>query len=255
MASTVRHQEKFGSDHGLIHEAVVTGRKVGAGKDFWEKMAHDEAAFRRALSAVSAGPVRPEVAARIMGGNFLSTFAASQFLSGGRFPDADDPVMKTVPFSAEFLSVCRDTHILVAAPPLSLLDIHRKAKELFGDKGKPWFASENFAKTKMEMGWYLVGQEPVLGSVSSTWEEQKALLSEEEIVPTTALLAYVAVAWFRQFGRRFPEHIYVRTSDITSDGKHVGFGGGVAVGGLDVDGYSDTVCDPRLGLLVVRKSG
>ena len=38
----VRPDEDFGKDHGLIHEAVVTGRKVGAGQDFWAKLAHDE---------------------------------------------------------------------------------------------------------------------------------------------------------------------------------------------------------------------
>jgi hypothetical protein len=33
------HNEEFGKDHGLIHEAVVTGRKVGAGREFWTKIA------------------------------------------------------------------------------------------------------------------------------------------------------------------------------------------------------------------------
>ena len=33
---------EFGKDHGLIHEAVVTGRKAGWGADEWAKLAHNE---------------------------------------------------------------------------------------------------------------------------------------------------------------------------------------------------------------------
>lgn len=52
--NTVRHEE-FGSDHGLIHEAVVTGRKVWAGREFWKSLAHDEDMFRRTVKFVRAG--------------------------------------------------------------------------------------------------------------------------------------------------------------------------------------------------------
>lgn len=37
----------FGKDHGLVHEAVVTGRKVGWGSDEWAKLAHDEDFMRK----------------------------------------------------------------------------------------------------------------------------------------------------------------------------------------------------------------
>ena len=41
----VRQEEEFGKDFGLIHEVVVTGRKAGATKEFWAKLAHDENLF------------------------------------------------------------------------------------------------------------------------------------------------------------------------------------------------------------------
>lgn len=47
--TTVRQEEAFGRDEGVIHEAVVTGRKVGAGKAFWSGLAHDEAFFREVM--------------------------------------------------------------------------------------------------------------------------------------------------------------------------------------------------------------
>lgn len=43
----------FGKDLGLMHEVVVTGRKAGADREFWVKIAHDEGAFREAVKAVN----------------------------------------------------------------------------------------------------------------------------------------------------------------------------------------------------------
>ncbi len=51
----VREEEVFGKDLGLIHEVIVTGRKVGAGKDFWVKLAHDENLFSRTVEFVNFG--------------------------------------------------------------------------------------------------------------------------------------------------------------------------------------------------------
>jgi hypothetical protein len=42
-------EEKFGQDLGLMHEALITGRKVGAGREFWSRLAHDEKFFRKMM--------------------------------------------------------------------------------------------------------------------------------------------------------------------------------------------------------------
>lgn len=58
MVEAVVRQETavdFGKDLGLVHEAVVTGRKVGAGKDFWSKLAHDESLFAKTVAFVERG--------------------------------------------------------------------------------------------------------------------------------------------------------------------------------------------------------
>jgi len=44
---------EFGSDHGLIHEAVVTGRKVGAGQEFWSALAHSDKLFTKVVAFVT----------------------------------------------------------------------------------------------------------------------------------------------------------------------------------------------------------
>lgn len=43
---------EFGKDNGLVHEAVVTGRKAGAGKEFWSRLAHDQNLFQRFVAVV-----------------------------------------------------------------------------------------------------------------------------------------------------------------------------------------------------------
>ncbi len=42
----------FGKETELLHEMFITGRKVGATKDFLSRLAHDEEQFRRVLDAV-----------------------------------------------------------------------------------------------------------------------------------------------------------------------------------------------------------
>lgn len=42
----------FGRDLGLIHEVVVTGRKVGADRRFWVKLAHDKSLFGKVVNLV-----------------------------------------------------------------------------------------------------------------------------------------------------------------------------------------------------------
>lgn len=54
--------EEFGREIGLIKEVLITGRKVGAGKKFWSRLAHDEELFRRVVEVVtpSSAPDAPE---------------------------------------------------------------------------------------------------------------------------------------------------------------------------------------------------
>jgi len=35
----------FGQDFGLIHEAIITGKKLGIGRNFWSALAHDPELF------------------------------------------------------------------------------------------------------------------------------------------------------------------------------------------------------------------
>ena len=59
--TTVR---KFGQDNGLIHNIIITGRKVGATDEFFAKLARDEALFRQVIEFVMEGGTTKGVAAR-----------------------------------------------------------------------------------------------------------------------------------------------------------------------------------------------
>jgi len=52
VSNTVRPEE-FGRDLGVVHEAVITGRKVGADAKFWAMLAHDEEKFRELVAFAS----------------------------------------------------------------------------------------------------------------------------------------------------------------------------------------------------------
>lgn len=43
----------FGKEVGLLHEVIVTGRKVGADRTFWSILAHDEEMFRKVVDLVN----------------------------------------------------------------------------------------------------------------------------------------------------------------------------------------------------------
>lgn len=225
-SSTVRHKE-FGADHGLIHEAVITGRKVGAGEEFWKALAHDQEAFRRALKAVlreqneQGERVSLSQAIRIMGhANVYRPTHVCRVLGG----DYDPELVKRVPFSAQTLQAAVGTHLLVAVAPLSLVEIHGKCSEVFYSNRNPWFAEseQQFAHVRPQAGWYLIRKEEVPGSIRMGWSEQQALLSDDEYVPSIAVLAQAAVLHYKRSGERLFGRFWVRTADVTAEGYRAG---------------------------------
>lgn len=60
MSNDMVRPDEFGKDHGLIHEAVVTGRRVGAGARFWGRLAHDAGFFGQVV-AHEQGQALPDI--------------------------------------------------------------------------------------------------------------------------------------------------------------------------------------------------
>ncbi|MFQ5662185.1 MAG: hypothetical protein ACE5F2_02965 [Candidatus Paceibacteria bacterium] len=58
----------FGKDFGVVHEAVVTGRKVGADEKFWAKLAHDDNLFSQVMK-VAEGLAEINIVKHIIDGD------------------------------------------------------------------------------------------------------------------------------------------------------------------------------------------
>ena len=259
-SSTVRQSEKpFGTDHGLIHEVVVTGRSVGADEVFWTKLAHDADLFRKVVGVVNndqdptATSCSPSEAAAIMGDNFHGLEVTERHFSLS-FNAKQKKILATVPFSPAVLQACSETHVLVACASLSLMDVWEKQRELCYAKSDPWYGqpSEQFGSRKVKVAWQLVRKDLVPGSTSKTWDEQQALLSGDELVPSASVLAQAIFLHYLETKERLFQGIYARTSDVGSDGRHV-YLGGFDEDGLFVDGDWGDGRGSVLGLSSSRK--
>ncbi|MEK7193431.1 MAG: hypothetical protein AAB652_01435 [Patescibacteria group bacterium] len=140
--------------------------------------------------------------------------------------------LSEIPWSVATLERAKETHVLVAVFPLSILEIRGKvatqASRLFYDQD--WYNKQAFAKEKDETEWKLVRKTPVANSTSKTWPEQQALLATNEETPTARVMVYTIIGHFLATGERLFKKIYVRCSDVGSDGYRV------RVGHFDSDG-------------------
>lgn len=164
--------------------------------------------------------------------------------------------LSEISFTEATLEQCKETHVLVAVFPLSILEI--KGQRLFCNhdwysKNRDWYNKQAFAKEKGETEWKLVKKTPVANSTSKTWEEQQALLAMNEEVPTARLMAYTIIGHFLATGERLFEKFYVRCVDADSIGIRV-FVGYFNSGGLHFYNYLDGIRTEGLGLSSARKS-
>ncbi|MDD5041532.1 MAG: hypothetical protein PHX87_04240 [Candidatus Peribacteraceae bacterium] len=217
-----RDVEEFGKDHGLIHEVVVTGRKVGAEQAFYAALAHDEALFRRVVEMVEQDPLQAALQA------LLAAAAQGVTCENGvyRFFDPGTPLI-----------------ILRSVP------VVREKKLVYP---QDWYDGYDWAKrTDAPQERFL--RIPVTDSFNLSFTDQEKLLTEDEEVPSTRSVATFLVVNALATGKRLLPDRYVRTADKVSDGRRVVVGDFGAVG-FSVDDYWGDRCDPRIGLAASRKS-
>lgn len=163
-------------------------------------------------------------------------------------------ILSEIPFTPEELMMCKDTHILVAVFPLSICDLRSKVanntKTLFYKQN--WYNKQAFANNKRETSWQLISKTPVVNSTNKDWEEQQALVTSDEEIPTTQMMVYTIIGHYLNTGERLFQNFYVRTSDLDSDGIRV------SVGYFDGEGLCVSSCwdsyrSSDLGLSVARK--
>ena len=166
-------------------------------------------------------PTTDEKMARLIG---IPMFGVQETIQHFRLKPtkAQLATLSVIPFSEQELSEVKDTHILVAVFPLSILDIKGKVdRSLFYSKEDAWFNPEKFAKDKGQVGWHLVCKTIVPNSTDKTYSEQQALLLANEEVTIVRVLVYTIIGHYLATGERLFGNIYARCSDLDSGGGHV----------------------------------
>lgn len=161
----------------------------------------------------------------------------------------------TVP-SQEALEWCRDNgYILIAGPnrPMSLLEVRSLKKDYFYSKEGGWYFEQAVAQNdKAETRWIMLRKEPVPQSTSKNWNEQQALLSEDEVTPNVAEVAWCVTTYKAVRNTYLLSSVYVRTSSLDSDGDRV-FVGSFGAKGLSVYSYWGGYRRGYLGVSAARK--
>ena len=189
-------------------------------------------------------------AREIMGKNFFGVEEAIRHF--GVNPTRQQlAALSKIPFSEAVLEQSKDTHVLVAVFPLSVLEIPGKVdSKLFYDQW--WYNKESFAKERGEVTWQLIRKTPVNNSTSKNWQEQQALLSKDDEVPSAQVMVYTIIGHYLATGERLFEHVYVRTSSVDLGGRRVAVGRFDSEG-LDVVSHWDDNRYDYLGVSSARK--
>ena len=237
------------------HFMVALGEKAEIAVD---RINADPEVFAGRLATYALnGGVEPtpiqQKARKIMGKNFFGVEEAIKYF--GINPSRRQLAMLSeIPFPESVLEQCKDSHVLVAVFPISILEIRGKVeRKLFYGHEDSWYNNQDFAKERGELGWQLICKTPVENSFSKNWEEQLALLPKEDEVPTAQQVTYTVIGHYLNTGERLFERTYVRTSSLDSYGSRVDLGH-FDSDGLLVSSYSDHEHYSDLGLVSSRKS-
>lgn len=197
-----------------------------------------------------------DLARTILGKDFISPEEVAKSRKGVVY--TDDQLAQfgdTVP-SQEVLEWCRDnSYMVVAGPnkPMSLLEVRDLRSDYFYSKEGGWYAEQAFAQNdKAETRWIMLRKEPVPGSTSKNWNEQQALLSDDEATLNAAEVVWCVTTYKAVRNIYLLPSVYVRTSSLGSDGDRVNVGHFDSVG-LRVDSYWDAYRNGNVGLSTARK--
>lgn len=244
------------------HEVLLKFETAGLNDDLAQKIieSKDNELAAKVVRLIKNGGFEPTTgqkhAREIMGRDMFGIEEAIRYF--GIDPSRQQlAALSEIPLTEEVLESSKDTHLLAAVFPLSILDIRGKVEDkLFYSHDDAWYNRERFAKDRSEVSWQLIRKTPVPESTSKTWDEQQALLSKEEETPTARIMTYGIIGHYLATGERLFEHIYVRCSDVDSVGRRVLVGGFDSFGlgvNRDWDDYRDDRRHGYIGLASARK--
>jgi hypothetical protein len=241
------------------HEFLLRLEMAGLSDTLAQKVidSKDNDLGAKVVHLIMSGGFEPSIsqkhARQIMGNNFFGVEEAIKHF--GVNPSRQQlAALAEVPWGKKILTSYKDTHVLTAVFPMSILDIRGKIeRSLSYGHEDSWYNKETFAKKRGAIGWRLVRKTPVQDSTSKNWNEQQALLSKSEETPSAQVMVYTIIGHYLVTDKRLFENIYVRTSSVDSGGNRVNVGhfdqGGFLIRGCwDGDRYGD------LGVSSARQS-
>jgi hypothetical protein len=179
-------------------------------------------------------------AREIMGKNFFGIEEATKYFEVNPTPD-QLAILSEIPFSETVLRQSRNTHILIAVFPISILEIRDKVeRKLFCNHEAAWYNNQPFAMERGEVNWQLIRRVPVDNIVPKDSQEQQALFSKDDEVPTAQVMVYVIIGHYLTTGDWLIEQKYTCTSSVDSRGNRV-YITDVGSNGLGISDYWDAV--------------
>ena len=240
------------------HEVLLKLELAGLNHELAQRIidSKDNDLAVKVVRLISNGGFEPSTSQKrgreIMGKNFFGVEEAIKHfgVNPSKQPSA---YLAEVPFAESVLEACRDTHILVAVFPMSILDIRGACKDQGLFYNQDWYNKEAFAKDKGEIGWHLIRKTPVPESLNKTWDDQQqALLGKDDETPKAVVMVYIIIGHYKATNERLFEKVWVRCSSLDSDGHHISVGC-FGAKGLVVYDYWNDCRSVGLGLASARK--
>lgn len=163
---------------------------------------------------------------------------------------AGNDMMFARQFSDTVLTDCKNTHLLVAIFPITLMDLMKQAGVSFGriDCGREYLTKP------CRPGYMLVRKTPVSESLGKPLYEQRPLLRGVDKRPSMAEMAYAVAGYELMTRERLFDDVAVLCTDKCGDGYtwYVGHRGGVRP--ITLGSAYDDAGHPDIGLASVRMS-
>lgn len=164
-------------------------------------------------------------ARKILELNFFGVEEAMKWF--GVNPTTEDLAkLAKIPFSDEMLRKHKDTHILVAVFPLSIVEVRERAIQITEEGETPftercWYKNRVFACNRGEAGWSFVRKTPRPSGcklrIAPTIVSEISLVQEDvEGVPSARVMVYTIIGHFLATRERLFTNIWVRCSDTNT---------------------------------------
>ena len=198
--------------------------------------------YGKAVGLIQSGmqTTSQKCAREIMGKNFFGLEEAIKHF--GVSPTSQQlAALSEIPFSETVLQQSKDTHILMAVLPQSIIEIRDKVeRKLFYNHETAWYNEQLFAKERGEISWQLVRKVPMNDSIPNDYQEQQALFNKDDEVPTAQVMVYAIIGHFLATGEWLIKQKYACTSSADSRGNCV-YVTDVGSNGLGISDYWDAV--------------